>query len=118
MVGTGKTNYEIGSLGESCALASVENGLIDMSENPGRVLALFTEALQHLAAERWAFLNRACAGDDELRRKVEALLRAHEQLGNFMETPNSSAGSPDMLDPTIDEEPSEPGAKNGESTGK
>ena len=54
----------------------------------------------------------------ELRRKVEALLRAHEQLGNFMETPNSSAGSPDMLDPTIDEEPSEPGAKNGESTGK
>ena len=27
------------------------------------------------------------AGDDEWRRRVEALLRAHERLGNFMETP-------------------------------
>ena len=97
---------------------SVENGLIDMSENPGRTLALFTEALQHRAAERGAFLDRACAGDDQLRRKVEALLRAHEQLGNFMETSHPNAGFPDMSDPTIDEKPSEPDANNGESNGK
>ena len=32
-----------------------------------------------------AFLDQACAGDEELRREVESLLRAHEQAGSFIE---------------------------------
>jgi hypothetical protein len=39
---------------------------------------LFTEALGKAdPAERSAFLDRACAADPALRRRVEALLRAH-----------------------------------------
>jgi serine/threonine protein kinase len=38
-------------------------------------------------AERAAFLAEACAGDADLRRQVEALLREHDQLGSFLEAP-------------------------------
>src|SRR5262249_20185725 len=34
-----------------------------------------------------AFLERTCAGDKDLRRKVEELLAAHRQAGTFIETP-------------------------------
>src|SRR5215471_14048265 len=34
-----------------------------------------------------AFLERTCAGDKDLRRKVEELLAAHRQAGSFIETP-------------------------------
>src|SRR5882724_8072446 len=38
--------------------------------------------------ERIAFLDRACAGVPELRQKVEALLRAHEEVPeSFLDTP-------------------------------
>jgi eukaryotic-like serine/threonine-protein kinase len=39
-----------------------------------RVYAIFSEACEKLADERAAFLDRACAGDDDLRREVEHLL--------------------------------------------
>ncbi|HXM36369.1 MAG TPA: protein kinase [Pyrinomonadaceae bacterium] len=36
--------------------------------------------------DEWAaFLDQECAGDDELRREVDSLLRAHEQAGSFIE---------------------------------
>jgi serine/threonine protein kinase/tetratricopeptide (TPR) repeat protein len=38
-------------------------------------------------AERKAYLDEACAGDSELREKVEALLRAYEEAGSFLEKP-------------------------------
>jgi serine/threonine protein kinase/tetratricopeptide (TPR) repeat protein len=38
-------------------------------------------------AERSAYLDRACCGDDALRARVEALLRAHEQAGSFLAAP-------------------------------
>ena len=84
-----------------------------MSEDPARAVAIFTEALQHTVAERRAFLDRACAGDDELRRKVEALLRAHDRLGNFMEPP--PPGSPVKLDSSIDDGPPQPNSNKGDS---
>ena len=34
-----------------------------------------------------AFLDKACAGDEVLRAKVEALLASHQQAGSFIETP-------------------------------
>jgi len=44
------------------------------------------EAAQERERNEWAaFLDQACAGDDELRREVESLLRAHEQAGSFIE---------------------------------
>src|SRR5262245_59974036 len=38
-------------------------------------------------AERQAYLDEACAGRPELRRQVEHLLGAHEDLGSFLERP-------------------------------
>jgi WD40 repeat protein len=38
-------------------------------------------------AERAAYLDEACAGDPELRRRVEALLRSHATAGTFLGTP-------------------------------
>jgi WD40 repeat protein len=47
--------------------------------------AVFTEALDKATPEeRAAFLDRACAGDPALRARVEALLRAHDQAGDFL----------------------------------
>jgi serine/threonine protein kinase/tetratricopeptide (TPR) repeat protein len=48
---------------------------------------LLEAALGCAANERAAFLDQACAGDEALRRKLEALLAAHEQAGSFIETP-------------------------------
>ena len=42
-------------------------------------------ALERERNEWAAFLDLACAGDEELRREVESLLRAHEQAGSFIE---------------------------------
>jgi hypothetical protein len=68
-------------------------------------------------AERGAFLDQACAGDAELRRKVEALLHAYERLGDFLETPPLKPGS-SVLDPEIDQEPLDPDSNDGESNSK
>ena len=38
-------------------------------------------------AERAAYLDQACAGDAELRRRVEDLLEAHDEPGDFLEPP-------------------------------
>ena len=49
--------------------------------------AIFHQALEHEAGEpRAAFVERACGQDGELRSKVDRLLRAHEQAGDFLPT--------------------------------
>jgi hypothetical protein len=56
-----------------------------------REMAVFTEAIKIPARDRAAFLDRACGDDEDLRRKVEALLRAHDRLGDFLEEPPTGA---------------------------
>ena len=58
-----------------------------MKDHPDREVAIFTEALRVPLRDRAAFLDIACCGDKNLRGKVEALLRAHERVGNFLEEP-------------------------------
>ena len=58
-----------------------------MKDEPSRDVAVFTEALKLPVQERGAFLERVCADDENLRHKVEALLRAHERLENFLDKP-------------------------------
>jgi hypothetical protein len=48
-------------------------------------------ALERDRNEWAAFLDQECAGDEELRREVESLLRAHEQAGSFIEKPPPEA---------------------------
>src|SRR6185503_5051584 len=60
---------------------------ISMTPNPERALEIFTEAVQLPVEERTPFLDRACAGNEELRQKIEALLRFNDRAGDFLEEP-------------------------------
>ena len=57
-----------------------------MPSNKGEV-ELFTEAINLPTEERISFLDRACTGDHDLRRRIEKLLRNHDRAGEFMEAP-------------------------------
>jgi serine/threonine protein kinase len=60
---------------------------------------LFIAALQiDDPAKRSAFLDTGCAADAELRRRVEALLQAFVQAGNFMQQP-AAAGATSAMPP-------------------
>jgi serine/threonine protein kinase/tetratricopeptide (TPR) repeat protein len=55
-----------------------------------RVQELFLAAVERTPpAERTAYLDEACGGDSGLRTHVEALLRAHDEPGSFLEHLNS-----------------------------
>jgi non-specific serine/threonine protein kinase/serine/threonine-protein kinase len=50
-----------------------------------RISAVLDEAMELPPPERDAYLDRACSGDAALRADVEALLRADERAGEFLE---------------------------------
>ena len=58
-----------------------------MNDEPARDLAVFTEALRLPVGKRAAFLDRECATDAERRHRIEALLSAHQRIGDFLEGP-------------------------------
>jgi eukaryotic-like serine/threonine-protein kinase len=51
------------------------------SERWQRAKELFGSARDHEPAERSAFLEQACGGDEELRQEIEALLAAPSSRG-------------------------------------
>ncbi len=64
-----------------------------MTLDPSRVQAVFLAALdQETIARRIAVLDCECADDDELRRRVEALLIAHDKPGR---PPRPAVGRPE-----------------------
>src|SRR5207247_1194499 len=66
--------------------------------------SIFLEALQKPApADRAAYLDGACAGNADLRRSVEMLLKAHARAGDFLHNPPADVGP--TVDPTIAERP-------------
>jgi tetratricopeptide (TPR) repeat protein len=80
-----------------------------MAQQPVGVKAVFDRALEIAAgAERAAFLDQACAGQPELRRKVEALLEAYAAAGSFLERP--------ILDPVERDQVSAPGSLGADLT--
>src|SRR5580700_5311553 len=82
-----------------------------MDRDGSRDVVIFTEALQLSVGERDAFLSRACAGDENLRRKVEALLKAHDEVGDFLEQPPAGAAAGERNE-TV------PGEKPGDRIGR
>src|SRR5690349_133447 len=76
-----------------------------MNGAPHRDLEIFTAAIQLADGERAAFLESMCGGDGELRQRVEALLKTHARLGDFLEQP--------PVEPTK----SRPSVPTGESPG-
>ena len=56
-----------------------------MNEPPNPEVAVFAAALELPADQRGAYLDQVCAGDPALRRQVEALLRVHNDAGDFFD---------------------------------
>jgi hypothetical protein len=56
-----------------------------MQFEPRRVQAIFLEAAEyHDPVARATILARECSADPELRRRVEALFRAHDKFNMFL----------------------------------
>ena len=64
-------------------------------EEPDRIKSLFVGALEREGSAREAFLAGECGADGELKRRVEALLRANEEAGGFL----AEADGGDGVDP-------------------
>ena len=58
-----------------------------------QVKTLFRSALEHEVDARAPFLDRACAGDDGLRREVESLLSSFEESDSVLEKPVGEAAA-------------------------
>jgi hypothetical protein len=57
------------------------------TEHFRRVDAVFDAVLDLPTTEQAAYVDRACAGDAELRNEVLQLLRAHYRTGSFLDSP-------------------------------
>jgi serine/threonine-protein kinase len=59
-----------------------------MNATRNRVKSLFLDAVENCPPERWEdYLDEACGGDEDLRRRVRALLEAHLSADSFVEEP-------------------------------
>jgi serine/threonine protein kinase len=69
-----------------------------------RERALFFQAIEMSDSEqRNAFLDEACVGDQELRQRVDALLKASDRAGAFLDLPElESSQVPHRLDRVIE----------------
>src|SRR5258708_4217588 len=76
-----------------------------MTPNSGRAIEVFTEAIQLPIGERPAFLDRACAADEGLRRKIEALLRSNDRAEGFLEQPAAGEISAERAKAVVGEKP-------------
>ncbi len=86
---------------------------------------IFAAALERQSAtERKSFLDEVCAGDETLRRRVEALLGSHEGADQFLRKPalkqlaadTASMGPPPGLEmPLDDRTEARPGLADGKS---
>jgi serine/threonine protein kinase/tetratricopeptide (TPR) repeat protein len=57
-----------------------------MNEPERQIMSILGEAVEYRSPEeRAAFVGKACAGDPDRQARVEALLRAYEAAGNFLQ---------------------------------
>src|SRR5262245_37421297 len=76
-----------------------------MNADPNLVKAIFLEAVEQHAPEQWpAFLDRACAGQPDLRGRVEALLEAHREVGTAEHRERAEGADPSPV-ATVEEPP-------------
>jgi serine/threonine protein kinase/Flp pilus assembly protein TadD len=68
-----------------------------MTDQAEQIESVFAAALQKASPqERAAYLDQACAENPALRGRVEALLKAHDQAGSFLQ--DQPAGQPQTVD--------------------
>ncbi len=66
-----------------------------MNADPQKVRSVFLAAVENHAPDQWsAYLDEACGPDQELRQRVEVLLRAHEQANSLLDAPVGHLPSP------------------------
>jgi WD40 repeat protein/serine/threonine protein kinase len=85
-----------------------------------RELAVFSAARRLPAADRAAYLDQTCAGDQKLRQRVEELLRASEDAGSFLADVAAGAQRPAgaaAAVPTLVLNVAAPGEKAGDRIG-
>ena len=70
-----------------------------------RIEELYHTALQVPAAQRAAFLQDKCQGDDELRKEVESLLAYEKSAADFIEAPAFDVAARQMAEDTSEGEP-------------
>jgi serine/threonine protein kinase/Flp pilus assembly protein TadD len=70
-----------------------------MTADPKRVQSLFLAAVDWAAGDRSTALDMACGGDSDLRRRVIALLDAHESAGSLLDRPPEGVVGATALDP-------------------
>jgi serine/threonine protein kinase len=81
-----------------------------MNADPQRAKAVFLQAVEMHDPTRWpAFLDQACPGQPELRRRVEVLLQAHREAS----TSAHQAGVESPPPPTIGDAAERPGTVIG-----
>jgi hypothetical protein len=66
-----------------------------MALDSQRAKSIFLAAADRPGEERAAFLDGACAGEAELRRRVEQLLAAHDRPDSLPEAPPDPARTQD-----------------------
>src|SRR6266446_1950002 len=76
-----------------------------MNDAQKQDVMIFAEALDLPLSERAAHLDRACAGDEKLRQRVEGLLLTHDQAGGFLERPPVEMASGSRLGAFAGEKP-------------
>src|SRR5213593_1379698 len=59
---------------------------------------IFHAAVALAPNERAVYLERSCSGNDSLRRAVESLIKSHEEMGNFVDTPAYQAAAEMLVD--------------------
>jgi len=74
-----------------------------MAEKPNDIEAIYNAALKKGSeAERSSYLDAVCADDAVLRARVEELLKAHEEAGDFLEVPaielNATVEEPPLIE--------------------
>jgi eukaryotic-like serine/threonine-protein kinase len=64
-----------------------------MTERANQITSIFHAAIERAPHERVHYLDGACAGDETLRREIEALIRSHESAGSFIASPAYERGA-------------------------
>ncbi len=82
-----------------------------MSDIPDREVVILNAALEMPVEQRAAYLDKACADDTTLRRRVKELIQSHEQAENFLEAP--PAGLDFAIHPVINLPAEKPGDRIG-----
>src|SRR5438874_1027536 len=71
---------------------------------PADIKAIFLTAADKPPAERAAYLTDACGNDFDLRRRIEALLKAHDDTGGWLGEPATPTSDyPGFTTPSVAE---------------